>query len=302
MFLRLLLSLLELLLFLLVFLLEPLELLLLFLLDLLPSSIVGMLLESLLLLLDLLLLDSLALLVLLLAELVYLLLMLLLDLGINRWHRVWVRPRVSRTVVVRSVSTIVCGRISRLIALGRPSRVAGSGRPVRVILHIALRLAGVAIGSRRFVGITLNIALRLPPAVSIVVLLLAGPIVGLAVLRCPGSGRRSQPKIRANLFGVSGLRLTHLRDGWRPAAIGLYLLLLPYERDRSRRWRRLGHHGAFLKPSWRPCRSRGAASEYASLLGRNRWGGGVRPRRFHVPSIDLHHVSSDRLRRPKILL
>src|SRR5260370_26001231 len=79
-------------------------------------------------------------------------------------------------------------------------------------------------------------------------------------------------------------------------------MLLFYERERSRGRRRLGHDRAFLKPLWRPCRPRRAGAEHASLLRRNRWGSGNDLRRFNFPAIDLHHVSSDRLRGRKILL
>jgi len=258
--------LLQLLLLLRVFLLKLLELLLLLLLDLLPSSILGTSLLNLLLLLDLLLFDLLTLLVLLLAELLELLLMFLLNLRVHRGRRVRiVWPCISRPVIVGPVSTTVCRRIPGWIALrrlsagvrrGRPIRiilgvarrlagVIGRRRPVRIISHIGLRLSRIA-GSGRPVRIVLIISLLLPLTVSVVVLLLAGPSISLPTLRCPRRSRRRQLDIRPDLLRVLILLLTHLRDGRRPAAIGLNLLLLSNEGDRSGGRRRLSHDGAFL--------------------------------------------------------
>jgi len=115
----------------------------------------------------------------------------------------------------------------------RLAGIAGRGRPVRIILHVARRLAGVVVGSNRPVGIILIIPLLLPLAVSVVVLLLAGPRIALAVLWRPGCGRRRHSDVRARLCVVAGPLLTHLRNGRRPAAIGFNLLLLLYEGNRG---------------------------------------------------------------------
>jgi hypothetical protein len=116
-------------------------------------------------------------------------------------------------------------RIISYIGL-RLSRIARSRRPVRIILHVAPWLAGVVVGSNRTVGIILVIPLLLPCAVSVVVLLLAGPGIILAVLRRPSCDGRRHSDVRTRLFIVAYPRLTHLRDGRWPAAIGLNLLLL----------------------------------------------------------------------------
>jgi len=143
--------------------------------------------------------------------------------------------------------------------------------------------------------------LRLTRTIAVVVLWLAGP-VGTDVLRSHNLGGRCNPDVRTSLLRVLGLHLTHLRDSRRPAAIGSNLLLLLHEGDRSGWWRRLGHDFALLKLLWRPCRTRSAGAEHASLLRRDRWGSGTDLRRLNFPAIDSHHVASDRLRRREILL
>src|SRR5207248_1468080 len=264
-----------------VFLFELLELLLLFLLDLLPSAVFGILLLNLLLLLDLLLFDSLAFLILSLTELFQLLLMLLIELWVHRGVRAAaVRPRGWRAVVVRLVPSVVCRRITRLITRGRLYSVVGSWRLIRIIL---------------------NVRLLLPRTIDAVVLYRAGP-VGLNVLRHASIGGRCELDVRTSLLRVLGLRLTHLGNGRRQAAIGLNGLLLLYEGYGGGRRCRPGHDGAFLKPRWRSCRTRSASAEYASLLRRYRWSGRKDLRRGYFALIDLDHVSSDRLRRGEILL
>ncbi|PYU39418.1 MAG: hypothetical protein DMG53_24570 [Acidobacteria bacterium] len=157
------------------------------------------------------------------------------------------------------------------------------------------------VGSWRLIRIILNVGLLLPRTIDAVVLYRAGP-VGLDVLRHASIGGRCELDVRTSLWRVLGLRLTHLGNGRRQAAVGLNGLLLLYEGYRNgRRWRP-GHDGAFLKPRWRSCRTRSASAKYASLLRRYRWSGRTDLRRGYFALIDLDHVSSDRLRRGEILL
>ena len=263
---------------------DLLGLLLLSLVDLLPSSVHSISLLNPLLFLDLFLLDLLALLVLFQAELVQLLLMPLIELRVHRG--IWIPaggPSASRAIVIGLFAAVVCGRIPRLIALWLLSGVVGGRWPV---LYIGL-----------------NIRLWLTRTIAVVVLWLTGP-VGTNVLWSRSLGGRCDLDVRTSLLRVLGLRLhlTHLRDGRRPASIGLNRLLLLYEGCRSRgRWR-LSHDGAFLKPRWWPCRTAGAGAKHASLLRRNRWGGRIDLRGLNFPAIDPHHVSSDGLCRREILL
>ena len=213
---------------------ELLELLLLFLFNLQPSAVFRILLLNLLLLLDLLLLDALALPVLLQAELFQLLLMLLIELRVHsRARAAVVGPGGWRTVVIRLISAIVCRWITGLITLRRWAGVVVSRRLVRIALHIGLRLSRV-VGTWRPIRIILNVRLLLPRTIAAVVLYRAGP-VGLDALRHVGIGGWCDLDVRTGLLRVLGLHLTHLRDGWRPAAIGLNGLLLLYEGYGSRR-------------------------------------------------------------------
>jgi len=53
---------------------------------------------------------------------------------------------------------------------------------------------------------------------------------------------------------------------------------------------------------WRPCRTRSAGAEHASLLRARPLGSGTDLRRLNFPRSTAHHVASDRLRRREILL
>ena len=112
-------------------------------------------------------------------------------------------------------------------------------------------------------------------------------------------GRRCDLDVWTSLSRVLDLCSAHFRDGRWPAAIGLNLLLLLYEGDRSRRRWRLGHDGAFLKPCWRSRCNLSASTNYASLLRSNRRRGRIDLRGLNFPAINFHHVMPDRARRGK---
>ncbi len=197
--------------------------------------------------------DSLALLILPLAELFQLLLLLLFDPRVDRRSRVPViRPSVGRTIVVRPfTASIVCRLIPRLAALLRSAgvvgrrrlvrihlpgcrrlpRVVGRRRPIRIALYIG-HLAASVVASRILVRIILTVRQRLARTISVVVRPLTLPI-GTSVLRRNRARRRRHLDVRTFLLDHLTWHATHLRDCRRPAAIGLDLLLLLDERDRS---------------------------------------------------------------------
>src|SRR5207245_5842201 len=147
-------------------------------------------------------------------------------------------------------------------------------RAVVVVLHVAPVVRHIALIVLHVTSVVLHVApvvLRVRRGVRDIPV---GPI-GLRVSRRAGLGRRCDLDVWTSLSRVLDLCSAHFGDGRWPAAIGLNLLLLLYERDRSRRRWRLGHDGAFLKPCWRSRCNLSASTNYASLLRSNRWRGRI---------------------------
>lgn len=251
---------------------------------------------DLLLLLHLLLFDSLPLTILLLAQVFDFLLVLLIQLWVHGRSHLLARRRrpVVVTARVRIVPTVVPVVVPIAIILARAvlaNRIVGDGRrAIRVVLHRRRLIRPVR-------GIALVARIRVRRGIRLVGLI--RPIfdrVAAIVLRHDFSRRRSDANVRAR---VLRFHLALLRDADGAPSIRLNGLLLPCERHRRGRRRRLGNNRTRGELSSRADSGFAACSQNAALL-RHNGGAGRCDASRDVTLVDAHHVAMNWLRGSEI--